>query len=250
MSLISIMTSISLGALHALEPGHGKTFLASYSLANAMNKKQIIKIIASMAVSHSVLLIVLALIVPVLFPLMEETLHFFIQIIASLLILFVGVKMLVKKNKQVHDDQNCACGHDHSKISFSNHQKLNMKNNSFRIALSTDTKVNEHSTSENRNPLLVGFINEIMPCPSALAVVGIAFCYSSAWLISLTMIAYVIGFISAMFLLLLPFVFLKAKFLKINTSNMSAQNRIQFVSGTIIILSGFYYLFLAFNHSH
>lgn len=37
MSAISIITSLGQGALHALVPGHGKTFLASYTLSNNIN---------------------------------------------------------------------------------------------------------------------------------------------------------------------------------------------------------------------
>lgn len=254
MSVISFITSLGLGALHAIEPGHGKTFLVSYSIAYDVDKKQAVKIITSMAISHSFLLILLALVVPVVFPHIEESIHFYIQLTASLLILYMGISMLLKSKKHTHHDENCGCGHDH-KINTSLHSHKpatqNIQHTQFSLAQPTNTiKKPKNIFSINSNPALVGFINGIMPCPSALAVVGMAFTYSSAWIISLTMLAYVAGFILAMFLLLMGFVVFKSKFLKMETNNKKLRERITSISGTVIVLSGFYYLFLAFNHTH
>jgi ABC-type nickel/cobalt efflux system permease component RcnA len=40
MSAISTLTTLGLGALHALEPGHGKAFLATYAIGNELNRKR------------------------------------------------------------------------------------------------------------------------------------------------------------------------------------------------------------------
>ena len=253
MSAISIITSLGLGALHAIEPGHGKTFLVSYSMANDVDKKQAVKIITSLAISHGVLLILLALVVPVMFPHIEESIHFYIQLTASLLVLYVGVRVLLKSKKLTHHDENCGCGHDHKNNTLLQSYKpaiQKIQHAKFSLAQPKNLVNKPKKNAINSNPALVGFINGIMPCPSALAVVGMAFTYSSAWIISLTMLAYVAGFILAMFLLLMGFVVFKSKFLKMDTSNKKLQERITSISGIVIILSGFYYLFMAFNHTH
>jgi nickel/cobalt exporter len=260
MSTISVITSLGLGALHALEPGHGKTFLASYSLSNNINKKEIIKIISSMAISHSLLLLVLGIAIPVLLPKLEETIHIYIQVFASILILFVGLKMFLKWRKKEETQGNCSCGHHHSEeehnktILFAGQNK-NSSTISFNTTkgiklASSELKSPAEVKKQNVNHILVGFINGIMPCPSALAVVGIAFTYSSIWTISLVLLAYVLGFIVAMFSLLMVFVFFKNRLINQNSNNQKTQRRVQLFSSIVILLSGFYYLFLAFNHSH
>lgn len=262
MSAFSIITSIGLGALHALEPGHGKTFLASYSLSNNINKKEIIKIISSMAISHSLLLLVLGIAIPILLPKLEETIHIYIQVLASMLILFVGLKMFLKWPKKEETQGNCSCGQHHSEEKHNKSilfvgQNKNLSTISFKTSkniginlASNEIKKPAEVSKKNGNPILVGFINGIMPCPSALAVVGIAFTYSSTWTISLIMLAYVLGFIGAMFSLLMIFVFFKNRFINQNSTNQNTQRRVQLFSSVVILLSGFYYLFLAYNHSH
>lgn len=252
MSAISIITSLSLGALHALEPGHGKTFLASYTLSNKMNKKEVIKIISSLAISHALLLLILGLLVPILFPKLEETIHIYVQVSASILILFVGLKMLYKWKNTKEPVKTCSCKHHHSKQENNKaipSDEQNIKGVNCSPETTEMNKQNEKSY-KNSNPILVGFINGIMPCPSALAVVGIAFTYNSVWTISFVILAYVLGFIAAMFALLLAFVILKNKFFQSTTNNFKSQKKIQFISAVVIILSGIYYLFLAYNHSH
>lgn len=260
MSTISVITSLGLGALHALEPGHGKTFLVSYSIANTIDKKETVKIISSMAISHSLLLLVLGIVIPVFLPKQSEDIHFFVQLTASLLVLYVGFKMLYRWNKK--ESEKCSCGQNHSLKEHNESLYLGQHTTGFTAASLNAFKVNGISlasnanpkntleSKKNGNPILVGIVNGIMPCPSALAIVGIAFTYSSAWAISLVMIAYVLGFIAAMFALLIAFVKFKNKFLKSKTNHINSQRKIQLVSAIVIILSGYYYLFLAFNHSH
>jgi ABC-type nickel/cobalt efflux system permease component RcnA len=256
MSAISIITSLGLGALHALEPGHGKTFLASYSLAKRMSKKEVIKIISSMAISHSLLLLILGLFIPLVLPRQEETIHIYVQILASAIVLFVGFKMLYTLYKKEHDDKSCSCGYDHTQEQHNESLLLIKKNETIRNKVFTSiNQTNFNLTTPEKNkknssPVLVGIVNGIMPCPSALAVVGIAFTYTSVWSISFIMLAYVLGFIAAMFCLLTIFVIFKNKFINSNPKNFKSHQKVQLVSAIVIILSGFYYLFLAYNHSH
>ena len=100
MSLVSLATSFGLGLVHALEPGHGKAFLASYITGSNVSKTSIWKMTLSMAISHSILLLVLAFVFPFLLPEFEEQTHRFILLVATLLILFVGFKMLYDTVRQ------------------------------------------------------------------------------------------------------------------------------------------------------
>ncbi len=85
MSTISIITSLRLGALRAIEPRHGKTFLASYSLLNNIGKKEPIKIISSMIISQSLLLLILGIVKPIYFLNQKK-----IQLISAIIIILFG----------------------------------------------------------------------------------------------------------------------------------------------------------------
>ena len=253
MSAISTLTTLGLGALHALEPGHGKAFLATYAIGNELNRKKTLKIIVSMAISHSLLLMILAIVVPLFFPKIEENIHFFIMITASIIILFIGFRMFYKCFIKKEANEKCSCGHDHSQITHNhshtnsvlnqNQPKLNVQNLNFKPP--TPLK-----NVEKDNSIMVGIVNGIMPCPSALAVVGIAFTQSSTLLISITMLSYVIVFVGAMILLLGHVLFFKKKVISKTKNTIKTENRIHIISSVLIIFSGFYYLYLSFNHSH
>ena len=276
MSFIHMLTTLSLGALHALEPGHGKAFLASYAVGNEITKKKSFQIIISMAISHSVLLMVLAIVVPLFFPTIEESIHVFIMIAAALIILYVGIKMLYQCITKKHSPSNCNCGIDHSNEIPSNIINVKKSNtiltgkiDSSKLSFIKPTAATQFTPTKaiptakksfwkkittninfKDNSIMVGVVNGIMPCPSALAVVGLAFTQSSVLHISLTMIAYVIGFISAMVCLLILVVYFKSKVINKRTNTHTFENKIHILSSCMIILSGCYYLFIALNHSH
>lgn len=249
MSTISTLTTLGLGALHALEPGHGKAFLASYAIGNKLDRKKTLKLIMSMAISHSLLLMILAIVVPLFFPKIEENIHFFIMITASIIILFIGFRMFYKYFIKKEANEKCSCGNDHSQITH-NHSFLNQNQPKINIQNLNFKPPTPLKNVEKDNSIMVGIVNGIMPCPSALAVVGIAFTQSSTLLISITMLSYVIGFVGAMILLLGLVLFFKKKVISKTKNTIKTENRIQIISSVLIILSGLYYLYLSFNHSH
>lgn len=61
MNLISWGSSLMLGMLHALEPGHGKTYLAAIMMGKSWDKKQLMILISSLIGSHFLVLIALAI---------------------------------------------------------------------------------------------------------------------------------------------------------------------------------------------
>jgi cytochrome c biogenesis protein CcdA len=64
------------------------------------------------------------------------------------------------------------------------------------------------------------------------------------------MLSYVIGFVGAMILLLGLVLFFKKKVISKTKNTIKTENRIHIISSVLIIFSGFYYLYLSFNHSH
>lgn len=257
MSFISLTTSFSLGVIHALEPGHGKAFLASLITGKNISNRNLLLMTLTIGVSHSLLLVILAFLVPLFFPHLEETIHIFIQIIASTLILYLGIRMLINAKKQKNESTSCSCGIDHGttpvnhikpNTQFTYAGKSNLNTLTFSKAPTQPVKesTNIHETTK-KETLWIGFINGITPCPSALAVIGIAVTNSNFWIVSSTMLLYVIGFILTM--LLIAYSLVKFKVTLLKNSSFSSK-KTHYISGILIILSGLYYLYLGLNHTH
>ena len=71
VSILNTGTAFVLGAMHALEPGHGKTAMASYTLGNKNAKNHLFTLVFSMAFSHTFMLLAIGFVVSYLFPLFK-----------------------------------------------------------------------------------------------------------------------------------------------------------------------------------
>lgn len=97
-SLIWLMgTGLVLGALHALEPGHAKTLIASFVVATRGSVPQAVVLGLSAAVSHSVLVWVLALGAIMLGDAyIGQDAEPWLQLASGVAILAIGVTMIVR----------------------------------------------------------------------------------------------------------------------------------------------------------
>jgi ABC-type nickel/cobalt efflux system permease component RcnA len=254
MNSISILTSVGLGAIHALEPGHGKAFLFSYLTGNDIKKKNLLVMSLSMAISHSFLLLFLALIVPFFFNDIEEEIHKGITVIASLSILYIGSKMLINAINKKNENCNCSfhsTQNNDSKQTSSLFQQANFSspNQSLKINpinIATLKPVKKTSLKES---IFTGFINGIIPCPSALVVIAISFTNTNYIESIFVLLAYVIGFTGLILLFSIALLLLKSK-IKLKSKSHKFENLLAYITSSIVILSGFYYLYIGLNHHH
>ena len=100
LSVIFFLSAFGLGALHALEPGHGKTVVAAYLVGTKGRKIDAVVLGLVVTVTHSFSAIALAVIAKLAsdrISLTEEALHGSLGLVAGLLILIVGGCMLVSR---------------------------------------------------------------------------------------------------------------------------------------------------------
>jgi len=100
LSVIFFLSAFGLGALHALEPGHGKTVVAAYLVGTKGRKIDAVVLGLVVTVTHSFSAIALAVVAKVAsdsIDLTEEALHGSLGLVAGLLILIVGGCMLVSR---------------------------------------------------------------------------------------------------------------------------------------------------------
>lgn len=148
---------IGLGALHSLEPGHGKGVITAYLISSGAKIKDAIGIGLISALAHTLSITLIAIsatsAVKVLVP--ENLIHW-LQFISGIVVIYIGLSIIIKrffdyhetkhKTYRAHESDNCTshCTHHHL----------------------------EHDCvpSSRSSLFLTGFFIGIVPCPSALAI--------------------------------------------------------------------------------
>jgi len=220
---LTITSIFLLGCLHALEPGHGKTFLLAYTIGGKLDFQKISLLTLSLLISHFLVLSIIAIIFNlILTEVASSFLHDFSHWIAPGIIISFGSYIVVRsfyKMRHVHSDD---CGHDHGKFQ--------------------DTKI--------ENPITVGLLTGMLPCASSLAVVMMTGMNPSIISIIRFILIYVSGIALILFLIVLTFNFTKNIVVeKINTLKFNINQEL--LSGCLILVVGFIYLTYNFvDHTH
>jgi len=148
---------IGLGALHSLEPGHGKGVISAYLISSGAKIKDAIMIGLISALAHTLSITLLAVststAIKVLVP--ENLIHW-LQLVSGIVVIYIGLNIITqrifdyfegkqKPNNSVHSHScNNQCGHNHIKPISNPTTRFNL--------------------------FLTGFFTGIVPCPSALAI--------------------------------------------------------------------------------
>ena len=220
---LTITSIFLLGCLHALEPGHGKTFLLAYTIGGKLDFQKISLLTLSLLISHFLVLSIIAIIFNlILTEVASSFLHDFSHWIATGIIISFGSYIVVRsiyKMRHVHSDD---CGHDHGKFK--------------------DTKI--------ENPITVGLLTGMLPCASSLAVVMMTGMTPSMISIIRFILIYVLGIALILFLIVLTFNFTKNIVVeKISTLKFNINQEL--LSGCLILAVGFIYLTYNFvGHAH
>ena len=128
---LAVLTALALGGLHALAPGHGKTVMAAYLLGKQASARQLLGLALTVAVTHTLGVLVLGAVVGVTEILAPDRLYAWLGVASGLLFALVGVTLLrgsvrgrhhphihepVPAGAAAHDhghDHDHDCGHPH-----------------------------------------------------------------------------------------------------------------------------------------
>ena len=203
-----------LGCFHALEPGHGKTFLLAYTIGQKLDLKKIIILTISLLFSHLLTLSIFAILFNVLLvEIADKFLHNLSHWFAPFIIILFGTYVIGRAIYESKHKHNKDCGHDHGKF--------------------TNSKI--------KNPLTVGFLTGLMPCASSLAVVFLTGANPNILSIIYFMGVYVLGIAVILFLMVTTFSFAKNLFLA-RIQSIGTKINLDLVSGCLILLVGLVYL--------
>ena len=147
--MIYAASAFWLGALHALEPGHGKTVVAAYLVGERGRVRDAVLLGIVVTLTHTssvIILAVLAMMAATRF--VPEQIHHILELVGGILVLAVGLWMLLLRGRR------SAGAHTHT---HSHHDHTN-SSDSAKAPLSLGGLV------------VLGISGGIVPCPAALAV--------------------------------------------------------------------------------
>lgn len=217
-NLLSYSSSFVLGALHSLEPGHGKSIVA---LHTSQSKKfsDGLMMLVSLLITH----FSLVLAVSILFFKLPNFEHIeWLQVGASIMIIFYGLFLLVKKSKKNDDYLGCSCH---------------------------ETQSQHHNKKSHKEKIWLGILAGLTPCPSVLSPIFISLSTDSFKNIFFYVFSYMLGVI-AVFLVLYLLVYIFRNKANQWMSNVSNWFNPHIFSGALMIAIGLFYLFIHFFHDH
>jgi len=202
----SIFSAFILGALHALEPGHGKSIVALHTV-QSRKISEAFSILASLILSHFAIILILSYIIYLKAD--QIDLHY-IQLVAPVLVIFYGLFLLVKSRKNSDEYLACSCSHD----------------------VPAESK---------RNPIMMGMIAGLTPCPSVFAPIVLAISSHQIDKIFIYLLSYILGVIFLFLVLTIGLFIIRDKAKGIMETLVSKVNP-HLVSGLLLLIIGCFYL--------
>ncbi|NNC94751.1 MAG: hypothetical protein HKN92_04260 [Chitinophagales bacterium] len=222
-STIPLSTTFFLGALHSLEPGHGKSFLAAYMFGNKSNARHIVTMVGSLLISHFLFLTVIALTLQFAFKgIADETLLHTTSWLAPLIVIAFGLFLFTRYLKFKKHPQDCSCGHEEKHLHL--HESHNLKKSA-----------------------IAGAVGGLIPCPTAIATILFAGMTNHFQNVLFYILVYIVGMLLVYFLLVILFHFSK-KYMQGRIDSLSNKIHPKLVSSILIMFIGVVYLTLHLSH--
>lgn len=231
MNIIAGLTAFFLGALHALEPGHGKSAIAAYAVGYRSSLPQILVLGLTTALAHTATILVLAAIIGITVSTVAgETMQVYVEIGSAVLLLAIGIGLWRRSARNStqpeHDNRHCSCGSE---------------------------EVRKETAVSYRVVGLLGVSTGLLPCPTALAVLLSSMTaghfVTGIWTVCL----FSIGIAITMCAVACAAMFFARSSMAAKIGDLLQRSRLStylpIVSSWVIILSGVFTLVRVFIHS-
>jgi nickel/cobalt exporter len=159
--VLTLLAAIGLGALHALEPGHGKTLLAVSLVGARATPKQALLLAAGLTLAHTagVLLLGLALLSAAQW-IVPEAIYPWITVASGIAVIWLGANALARFVRSRRGD-----AHDHGHAEDHQHDHGHGHG-----AHGHNHAIPGNAPLSFRNVMLIAMGGNIAPCPAALVV--------------------------------------------------------------------------------
>jgi ABC-type nickel/cobalt efflux system permease component RcnA len=195
--LLSLLAAFGFGAVHALEPGHGKTFVAAYFVGVKGTAREAMLLGLIVAVTHTIGVFAIGLLT--LFGsqfILPETLYPWLSLASGVMILLLGVRLLAMRSRGVRFlSRFRAPGHDHEHQDDHDHHH------------------HSHERQAGGSPwkglIALGLADGLTPSPTALIVLLAAVSLDRLGLGVLLIVAFSVGLATVLTLVSLALVYLR-----------------------------------------
>ena len=181
--LLLALSSFGLGALHALEPGHGKTVVGAYLIGSKgrISDAVLLGLVVTLTHSGSVIMLgILSTVAAAYF--VPDTVQKVLEVVSGLLVLGVGGWMLRLRIRQARGASHDGQAHGHSDPAQNHHPHEHPHDQSHENGHSGYSHSHVPDVEPGQRPTLwqlmaLGISGGIVPCPAALAVLLAAVSY-------------------------------------------------------------------------
>jgi ABC-type nickel/cobalt efflux system permease component RcnA len=158
--ILTLLAAIGLGALHALEPGHGKTLLAVSLVGARATPKQALLLATGLTVAHTagVLLLGVALLVAARW-IVPETVYPWVTFGSGLIVAALGASSLARLVRARRGS-----AHEHGHANSDDHGHNHPHDHAHSLGVEGDAPLSF------RGVMLAAMSGNIAPCPAALVV--------------------------------------------------------------------------------
>jgi nickel/cobalt transporter (NicO) family protein len=216
--LISLLLALGFGAIHALEPGHGKTFVAAYFVGVRGTVRQALGLGLIVAVTHTIGVLTIGLVV--LFGsqyILPERLYPWLSLASGLMVLALGVRLIaaraggwqaVRRLTSILNKGEARGDHDHGH---------------------DHSHVNTREAPPWKSLLALGLADGLTPSPSALVVLLAAVSLDRIGLGLLLIVAFSVGLAAVLTLVSLALLYAR-RFVEWLNHRKSASGKRSYVS--------------------
>jgi ABC-type nickel/cobalt efflux system permease component RcnA len=244
--LLSLLTALGLGALHALEPGHGKSLAAAYLVGTRATPKHAVILGSTVTVTHTFSVFLMGLVTLFLSSfIVPEKLFPYLGLLSAFIVIVMGIGMILNAVRQRRQG-NVATDHTHEFDASTN--QLVHAHGGKQHAHVPPSKMNA------RNVLAVGVSGGLVPCPAALIVLLSAIALGRVGFGMLLIVVFSLGLAGVLTGISLMLVYSKrvlsgtmfaSKFASVVPGNGRLVRALPFVSGALVICAGFLLLYYA-----
>lgn len=212
--LLQIISAFWLGALHSLEPGHGKGVMGTYLVLSRGRPIHVVILGLSSALSHTLVVVLLAVTAHAAAATLQsapvdanEQVKLWLHLVTGVLIVFIGYRLIPKHNKS----SCCSHGHHH------NHHHPSPRTGSLKIF----------------DLLILGLTNGLIPCPGALAVLLLSL--NTGTLGAGLIVVFAFGAGAALALIIVGMLFIKMSFLTGKIAGERTWTRLAAAAGIVVM---------------
>lgn len=188
--LVALPAAVGLGALHFLEPGHGKGVMTAYLVSSRARLRDAIVLSFTSAISHTLSILLLAFVATSALQFMlPHQIEGWLGLISGAVITMIGSRMVLQRlfppivslgsigareqsyvcsHGHVHHVMEASCDHDHDHEHHHQHGHHHHHHHPDHVHGHANAVPSRGSTVDQRRLLSIGVLAGLIPCPSSL----------------------------------------------------------------------------------